>query len=103
MSFYNTRSISYFHKAQIRLSKEDVDVEGDLQIALSDSIKSGTDFTNWTNYIRATLAYLNNDVEEVKRLSTCPVLNKDFIRNFIKGLNERGRPDYLKDYHPNSE
>lgn len=96
-NFYNTRSIAYFHKAQIRLSEGDVNVEGDFQNALSDSIKTG-DLADWTNYIKATLAYLANDLETLKSLVDNVQANNALVRNFIKGLEDRGYPDYLADY-----
>lgn len=96
-NFYNTRSISYFHKAQIRLSEGDENVEGDFQNALSDSMKI-SDLADWTNYIKATLAYLANDIETLKSLVDNVQDNNALVRNFIKGLQDRGYPDYLSDY-----
>lgn len=97
-NFYSTRSLSYFHKAQIRLSAGDANFEGDFQNALSDSIKSGDPDEDWTNYIKATLAYLANDLETLKLLVDNIQCNNALVRNFIKGLEDRGRPDYLADY-----
>jgi hypothetical protein len=94
-NFYNTRSISYVHKAQIRLSEGDTNVEDDLQNALSDSVK--TDLEDWSNYIKATIAYLANDLEALKALVDTIIDNNALVRNFITGLEDRGHPDYLAD------
>ena len=97
-NFYDTRSLSYFHKAQIRLSEGDINVEEDFQSALSDSIKSGDPNEDWTNYIKATLAYLANDIETLKLLVDNIQANNALVKNFIKGLEDRGHPDYMSDY-----
>lgn len=98
IQFYSVRSLSYFHKAQVRISEGDTDVEDDLKMALNDSLEAGSEDIDWTNYVKATIAYLNNDLEELKKLEGDIKLNRSLVRNFIQGLEERGRPDYLTDY-----
>ncbi len=96
--FYSIRSLTFFHKAQIRLSKGETDVKGDLEIALQDSEEVGLQDEDWSNYIRATIAYLDSDLDSLKELSEKMRLNKSLVQNFVKGLEERGHPDYMEDY-----
>ncbi len=97
-SFYNVRSISFFHKAQIDLFAGRFDVLKDLNQALLDATQSGEDYEDWTHYIKATIAYLQNDIETLRDLFKQIVSNKELVKNFIRGLEERGEPDYLSDY-----
>ena len=89
--FYNLRSLSYFHKAQIRLRQGDMHVEDDLTKALNDSEEIAQQNVDWSNYIRATIAYLKNDMEEVQRYAVLLTENKSLVENFVLGLEERGR------------
>lgn len=96
--FYSIRSLTFFHKAQIRLSKGEVDVKDDFERALHDSLEVGSQDEDWANYIRATIAYLDSDLGSLRELSGKINLNKSLVQNFVKGLEERGHPDYLADY-----
>lgn len=96
--FYSIRSLTYFHRAQIRLSKEEAGAIEDLQRALEDSQTVGVESEDWSNYIRATIAYLNSDMDTLTALAGQVTLNKSLIQNFVEGLQERGHPDYLTDY-----
>ena len=70
----------------------------DFAAALADSQKEGERSEDWSNYIQATIAYLTNDLEELKKYAEKLVLNKGIIMNFIGGLEERGQSKYLEDY-----
>lgn len=96
--FYSIRSLTFFHKAQIRLSKGETDVKDDLERALQDSEEVGPQDEDWANYVRATIAYLDNNLEALRDLAEKINLNKSLVQNFVKGLEERGHPDYLSDY-----
>lgn len=96
--FYSIRSLTFFHKAQIRLSNGDMDVKGDLHNALNDSIKVGHQDEDWANYIRATIAYLDSDLDSLREFSRNLHLNRSLVQNFVNGLLERGHPNYLEDY-----
>lgn len=96
-NFYSTRSLAYFHKAQVRISRGDMSVVADLQCALADSLRVGEEDDDWANYVRATIAYLEGNIEELKILEKKLDQNKFLVRNFIKGLEERGYPDYMFD------
>lgn len=98
VKFYSIRSLTFFHKAQIRLSQGDEDVGDDFNKALADSIEVGPQDEDWANYIRATIAYLENDLSSLKELSKKINLNKSLVQNFVEGLEERGYPEYLTDY-----
>jgi hypothetical protein len=98
VTFYSVRSLSLFHRVQIQIAEGHSEVMDDLQQVLSDSEQIGEDDMDWTNYVRATIAYLNNDSEELLRLVNVVRLNKELVQNFIDGLAERGHPDYLVDY-----
>ncbi len=95
--FYSVRSLTYFHRAQIRIIKGDGGYLEDFKAALEDSQKEGTRSEDWSNYIQATIAYINNDLEELKKYAVKLVLNKGLIQNFIGGLEERGYSKYLED------
>ena len=96
--FYNLRSLTYFHRAQIRISNGETNIEDDLQSALRDSEAIGAEDEDWQNYIHATIAYLRGDLEILKKFAELPNLNKALVHNFVVGLEERGHPDYLTDY-----
>lgn len=96
--FHSIRSLTFFHKAQIRLSKGETEVRNDLEIALQDTEEVGPQDEDWSNYIRATIAYLDNDLDSLKELSEKMNLNKSLVQNFVSGLEERGHPDYMADY-----
>ncbi|MDB5265277.1 MAG: hypothetical protein JWN64_848 [Parcubacteria group bacterium] len=101
--FYSIRSLTFFHKAQIRLSKGEADVKDDFERALHDSLEVGPQNEDWANYIRATIAYLDGDLDSLRGLSEKIHLNKSLVQNFVKGLEERGHPDYLADYSKERE
>jgi hypothetical protein len=96
--FYGIRSLTYFHRAQIRIMKGDGGYLADFKSALEDSEKGGERSEDWSNYIQATIAYLNNDLDELKKYAEKLILNKGLVQNFIGGLEERGQPKYLDDY-----
>ena len=98
-SFYSVRSISYFHKAQIRLSLGEVEVEDDLMQALRDAEELDDEgYKDWQDYIKATIFYLRNDLNQLKEVAENITSNKSLVRNFVQGLEERGGPDYMLDY-----
>ncbi len=98
VNFYNIRSITFFHKAQISLSEGDTEVLEDLEQALADSKKTGEDFRDWINYVQATIAYLKNDIEQLQLSAEQIHSNRELVQNFVKGLKKRGFPDYISDY-----
>lgn len=98
VGFYNLRSLTYFHRAQIRLSEHESDVIADLERALQDSEQTGQEFNDWTNYIKATILYLQNNLVELRKYLEIFELNRELVANFIKGLESRGYPDYIADY-----
>jgi len=81
--FYSLRSLTFFHKAQIRLSEGNTDVIEDLEQSLSDAKQLGDEYDDWATYVSATIAYLKNDVAEVRRLEAQLDLNKSLVQNFI--------------------
>ena len=99
ITFYSVRSLSYFHKAQIRLSFGEVGVEDDLVQALRDAEEVDDEVSkDWQDYIKATIFYLRNDLNRLKEVAENITSNKSLVRNFVRGLEERGRPDYMLDY-----
>lgn len=98
--FYSVRALMYFHKAQIRLSEGEVNVKDDLERSIEDSLKLGPEQEDWIVYVKATIAYLDNDLETLKELAQAVEINKAFVRSFVRGLEERGHPDYRADYRP---
>jgi hypothetical protein len=96
--FYRVRSLTYFHKAQIRCSKGEVNAKDDFGRALKDAETVEPVDAEWVNYIAATIAYLDNDLPRLKQLAETETLNKSLVQNFVQGLEERGGPDYLVDY-----
>lgn len=96
--FYSIRSLTYFHRAQIRIKKGDDGYLEDFKAALEDSQKEGKWSEDWSNYIQATIAYLNGDLEGLKKYAQEVILNKGIVQNFIGGLEERGYSKYLEDY-----
>ncbi len=98
VEFHSIRSLSYFHKAQIRLSEGEGDVRDDLENAAADSKRAGVEDVDWLHYVNATIAYLENDLPTLRDLSNKIETNKALVENFIAGLEERGAPNYLEDY-----
>lgn len=96
--FYSIRSLTYFHRAQIRIKKGDGGYLEDFKAALEDSQKEGKWSEDWSNYIQATIAYLSGDLEGLKKYAEEVTLNKGIVQNFIGGFEERGYPKYLEDY-----
>ena len=98
IDFYNIRSITFFHKAQISLSEGQTEVFKDLEQALTDANQTGEDFRDWINYVQATIAYLKNDIEELEAFAENIHSNRELVQNFVNGLKERGFPNYVSDY-----
>ncbi len=97
--FYSVRSLSYFHKAQIRLFNGETNVKDDLEATIQNSTQIGDPHEeDWVNYVRATIAYLDNDQVAVESLLKKINSNHSLVKNFITGLEERGFPDYTTDY-----
>jgi len=101
--FYSIRSLTLFHRAQVRLSKGETDVKDDLQIALQDSEAIAPQNESWANYIRATIAYLDNDLDSLRTYAGQSGMNNSLVNNFVGGLEERGYPAYLTDYSKERE
>ena len=52
----------------------------------------------WSNYVEATLAYMNNDRNKLEELKDKGGSNNRFIVKLLTGLQQFDKPDYLRDY-----
>lgn len=94
-------SFTEFHVAQLKaLENSSEEAKVHFQNALEASEQGRGNDEDWKNYIHATNAYLNNDLESLKKFSDQIVdgKNKTKTKQFIKGLEERGEPHYSEDY-----
>lgn len=100
--YYSDLGFAYFHKAQIA-EFEDKNGLSDFENALEMTLRASkiedeqTD-DDWTRYIKATIAYLENNLNGLREIIQPGDLNESLLRNMVKGLETRGAPSYLEDY-----
>lgn len=74
-------------------------MKDDLEATIEDSTHiEDPHEEDWINYVKATIAYLDNDQVAVESLLNKINSNHSLVKNFITGLEERGFPDYTTDY-----
>jgi tetratricopeptide (TPR) repeat protein len=99
--YYDFLSFTEFHVGQVRACSDGNYEEAQryFKNALETSEKAGEN-EDWKNYIKATRAYFLSDIEAVEKwMEILPEgKNKEKVRSLLKGLQERGRPDYVVDY-----
>lgn len=88
---------AYFHKAQIS-EFENGQGLSDFKNSLEMTLKSGEREDDWVRYIKATIAYLENNSDSLKELIQPGDANELLLRNMVKGLETRGAPSYFEDY-----
>ena len=98
--FYDYLGFFYFHQAQI-FESEGISGLHDFKQALtysqlSEIIDDNT--ADWQRYIGATVAYLQNNLSFLRSFYNDTDTNAALVRNFIRGLETRGVPNYLEDY-----
>lgn len=99
----NLLSLSHFHVGQKNLLGGR-DAHEDLKKALETAEKIQEDgYEQWQYYIRATLAYLENDLPKLESLEQqITDANKGVVQRLIQGLRTRGEIDYRADYQGTS-
>jgi hypothetical protein len=89
-------SFTEFHIRQIKA------FEGDDIEALTYFKKAVEhEYKESDGYGRATLAYFQNDPQKLEQLIDASIMGNNLLilQNMLKGLKERGQPDYRADYH----
>lgn len=97
-------SLDHFHTGQDIVGNDKEKALHYLKLSVED-IRGGTIDDkivgeDWKNYIKATIAYMENDLTKLEEISSS-VTNQErkaIITRFIAGLKKRGKPDYNKDY-----
>jgi len=72
-----------------------------IKLALEAARKVKADFyrgSDWLAYLDATVAYFESAPERLRALSSQCSLNRAVVERLMRGLRERGAPDYQKDY-----
>lgn len=94
--YYRFLSFTEFHVAQINAEN------GDCLKYFTDALahaKDGHGDEAWIAYIEGTLLYMRGQSIPEDIIEKTIVLGNDrILRNFNKGLQERGVPSYLEDY-----
>lgn len=109
--YHNALSLEVFHMGQTDCLDRDNVAAGrkNFQLALGhaeDQIKAveriwGTvhmSYTWWRDYVAFTIAYLDNDVSEARRLAELAKCSDKTIPRMLAGLVAHGGPDYKRDY-----
>jgi len=93
-------SLTEFHVAQSKAcdEKDDKEAYEHFKKALEAGQKIYDENADWIIYIKATLAYLENDLVKLRKLTGQASANSKTLERLIHGLEKRGAPKYSEDY-----
>lgn len=99
--YWNKLSLELFHLGQTEAIKNQNTQAKEYFLEAQEAAKKGIDDA-WLAYIEGTLFYLENNITGIKqtinRIADKFPANIRILQSFIKGLKERGYPNYEKDY-----
>lgn len=98
--YYNLISLSHFHVGQNQAMNGEKTNKHFSQALVAAERAQTNDSVRWTEYVRATVAYFDNDTATMESiLANLPDgNNRKIIAHMLKGLKERGETDYRADY-----
>lgn len=103
--YHSLMSLTHFHIGQQEARENLTSAAAHLDEAAFAAFNAGHDDANeeWARYVRATRAYIAGDANLLANiLDTMDDVDKNtpIVKALLKGLRDRGRPDYGSDYSP---
>tara|TARA_Y100000310_G_C20589586_1_gene767247 strand:- start:118 stop:792 length:675 start_codon:yes stop_codon:yes gene_type:complete len=102
--YWGAVSLQQFHLGQGLAKKGEVNQAIEFVAAAIDSHDKsmadvkGVSTSDWGPYLRATLSYLENDSDSLRKLLDQCHCNASVVSRLLDGLLERGNPNYESDY-----
>lgn len=96
-SYESNSSLDLFHEGQELAAGGDIEMAR-TKIEESIAIARNTDDEQWLEYLEATIAYLDGDLETLRSHIANVGKNDQVLLRLADGLEKRGTPDYKEDY-----
>lgn len=101
-AYYKILGFTEFHLGQIKALEDQSGSEALKFFKASlEHAHQGHEDEEWTSYVVCTVAYFDENLEELNQASLSPEIignNRKIVENMKKGLRERGSMNYREDY-----